>query len=355
MASFAESREPRAESTFPLPSPTYEITPCPVCGSARNDTIADVDAVRAEVEALWEFHGERLRPDTPPERLVDRVAFSQHPALQIVRCAGCGLVFRNPRERAFVLAEVYGSDAPPAETLEALFETQASAYREQAERLTTVAGKPGRVLEVGSYVGGFLATARELGWKAEGVDVNVAINDFARAKGLRVSDGDLSSWDGSAGFDAIAIWNCFDQLADPREAAHRARALVSDRGLLVVRVPNGAFYAAVRARLGGPGDAAARAILAHNNLLAFPYRHGFTLPSLSRLLASVGFAVERVFGDTLVPIADEWTRPWAAEEEREVKRALCEIAAADADRAPWLEVYARATGPHPEELARAVE
>jgi len=60
-----------------------------------------------------------------------------------------------------------------------------------------------------------------------------------------------------------------------------------------------------------------------------------------------------VFGDTLVPIADEWTQPWAAREERAVKRALCEIATADADRAPWLEVYARATGEHPGRLARS--
>jgi SAM-dependent methyltransferase len=336
-----------------VPAPVYELAPCPVCGSPRSDTIADSDAVRAEVEALWEFHGERLRPGTPPERLIDRVAFSQHPALQVVRCSECGLVYRNPRERAFVLAEVYGQDAPPAATLEALYATQFGAYREQAERLTSVAGRPGRVLEVGSYVGGFLAAAAGYGWNAEGIDVNAAVNEFARSKGLRVTDGDLSSWEGAGGFDAVAIWNVFDQLADPRAAAHRARELVSERGLLVVRVPNGAFYARVRTRLGGRDDASARALLAHNNLLAFPYRHGFTLPSLSRLLTSVGFAVERVFGDTLVPIADEWTRDWAAEEERAVKRALCEIAAADADRAPWLEVYARATGPRPERLARA--
>ena len=336
-----------------MPATVYELAPCPVCGSSRSDTIADADAVRAEVEALWEFHGDRLRPETPPERLVDRVAFSQHPALQIVRCAECGLVFRNPRERAFVLAEVYGDDTPAEATLEALHETQASAYREQAARLTSIAGRPGRVLEIGSYVGGFLAAAADLGWQAEGLDVNRVVNEFARSRGLRVTDGEPADWSGAAGFDAVAIWNCFDQLADPRAVAHRARALVRDRGRLVIRVPNGAFYARVRGRLGGPGEASARALLAHNNLLAFPYRHGFTLPSLSRLLTSVGFEVEHVFGDTLVPIADEWTQPWAAQEEREVKRALCEIAAGDADRAPWLEVYARAEGEGPERLARA--
>ena len=335
-----------------MPAPIYELAPCPVCGTSASHTVADADAVRREVEALWEFHGERLRPDTPPERLVDRVAFSQHAALQIVRCADCGLVFRNPRERAFVLADVYGADAPAPEALEALFETQSSAYREQAERLTSVAGKPGRLLEVGSYVGGFLAAAADFGWQAEGLDVNAAVNAFARSKGLRVTNGELATWEGPGGFDVVALWNCFDQLADPRSAAHQARQLVADHGLLVVRVPNGAFYEDVRSRLGGPDDAAARALLAHNNLLAFPYRHGFTLASLERLLSGTGFEVAHVYGDTLVPIADEWTRGWAAEEERELKRVLREIAVEDADRAPWLEVYARAVGHDRARLAR---
>jgi hypothetical protein len=178
------------------------------------------------------------------------------------------------------------------------------------------------------------------------------VNAVARSQGLRVTDGDLATWDGPGGFDVVALWNCFDQLADPRAAAHRARQLLHGRWLLVVRVPNGAFYERVRARLGGPDDAAARALLAHNNLLAFPYRHGFTLSSLSRLLSGTGFDVERVFGDTLVPIADEWTRSWAAAEEQEVKEALRELAAGDADRAPWLEVYARVTGPDRAELER---
>ena len=326
-----------------MPEIAYEIVPCPVCGQEGGETVADADAIRGEVEALWEFHGSRLRPDTPPAHLLDRVAFSQHPPLRVVRCTRCGLVYRNPRERDYVLQDTYAGEAPDRAVLQDLFATQCAAYAAQAARLTRVFGRAGRLLEVGSYVGGFLAAAAALGWRAEGLDVNAAASAFARAQGLRVTDGDLESYAGPGGFDVVAIWNCFDQLARPREAAHRARALVAEGGMLVVRVPNGAFYVDVRRRLHGEGAELARMLLAHNNLLSFPYRHGFTLGSLERLLGRTGFAVERVFGDTLVPIADEWTQPWAAWEERVVKRSLCEVARADADRAPWLEVYARAT------------
>ena len=324
--------------------PAYDIAPaCPACGADDDREIASADAVRAEVEALWEFHGERLRPETPPAHLADRVAFSQRPPLRVVRCAECGLVYRNPRERDFELRDIYAGEEPDERVLAALFDTQRGACAAQARRLTETAGdRRGRGLEVGSYVGGFLAAAGELGWRFEGLDVNPTANAFARSRGLRVTDGDLESFDGAPGFDAVAIWNCFDQLADPRAAAHRARRLLRPGGLLALRVPNGAFYAAVRQRLEGPSAPLARALLAHNNLLTFPYRHGFTLGALERLLGETGFALRRVYGDTLVPIADEWTQSWAAWEEKVVKGALREIAHEEADAAPWVEVYGKA-------------
>jgi hypothetical protein len=50
-----------------------------------------------------------------------------------------------------------------------------------------------------------------------------------------------------------------------------------------------------------------------------------------------------VFGDVLVPIADRWTRPWAAVEERVVKGLLTPVTRANGriGLAPWIEVYAR--------------
>ena len=335
--------------------PSYELAACPVCGSTDNLEIADADEVRAEVEALWAFHTRRLKPQTPPEHLADRVAFSQRPALRIAQCAGCGLVYRNPRERARDVEAIYAGEAPEPAVLEALFETQRAAYATQARRLTRVVGRPGTGLEVGSYVGAFLAAARQAGWRFEGVDVNECTNEFARSKGFAVTTGDLGAYVRECSddrFDAVAIWNCFDQLPDPREAAVAARRLLAPGGVIAIRVPNGGFYARLRARLEGNGGGASagvrafvRALLAHNNLLGFPYRHGFTPGSIGRLLADTGFRVERFEGDALVPIADRWTRRWAAVEERALKlmlRAVTRGARLRAGAAPWFEVYARA-------------
>jgi len=323
-------------------SPAYELARCPVCNGADSRELAGADDVREEIEALWAFHTRRLRDDTPPERLTDRLAFSQAPPLRLVQCARCETVFRNPRERAFDVKETYEDETPTLEALQALHDTQRASFEAQASRLTDVVGKPGRGLEVGSYAGAFLHTAKQFGWRFEGLDVNESANEFVRSLGHHVTSGDLTSFRTRQPFDAVAIWNCFDQLPDPRVAARAARALLEPHGVLAIRVPNGAFYAAVRRRLDGVAGPVARALLAHNNLLGFPYRHGFTVRSLTLLLEDTGFDVVRTHGDALVPIADEWTRGWAAAEERMVKTAMKALAALDTDGAPWFEVYARA-------------
>jgi SAM-dependent methyltransferase len=326
-------------------SVSYELARCAVCASANARELASADEMHVEVEALWAFHSRRLRPNIPPDHLMDRVAFSQHPPLRLVRCRDCGLVYRNPVERATELTEIYMDTGPTTEVMRALHETQRAAYAAQARRLTSIFGRRGSGLEVGSYVGAFLAAARDAGWRFAGVDVNPCANEFTRSLGFQVHDGAIESLEPERRADVVAIWNCLDQLADPAAAIRSARSHVASGGMLAVRVPNGACYAAMRPLLTTALAPVAREWLAQNNLLGFPYRFGFTPRSLSRLVERLGFRVERIVGDVLVPIADRWTRRWAAVEERLVKRAM--LVAARSSRgeralAPWIEIYARA-------------
>ena len=323
---------------------SYELARCIVCDGANVTELASAEDIREEVEALWEYHGARLRPETPPEHLMDRVAFSQRPPLRVVQCTECGLVYRNPIERPAELHEIYGEDAPTTQVLRALHETQRASYSTQADRLTEVAGRRGTGIEVGSYVGAFLAAARDAGWQFRGVDVNPCTNSFTRSLGFEVFDGTIETLDDSRRVDAVAIWNCLDQLSAPAVAIRAARHHLVAGGVLAVRVPNGACYAALRPHLTSPLGAVARTVLAENNLLSFPYRYGFTPGSLQRLLERCRFQVIDTVGDVLVPIADEWTRPWAALSERVVKtvgHAVAQAASGDRPLAPWFEMYAR--------------
>lgn len=307
-----------------------------MCGAADTNEIASHEDIRGEAEQLWEFHMRRLSPKTPPERLLDRVAFSQAPPWRVVRCRHCGLVYRNPVESRHELESAYSDETPPRDTLMALHRAQHASYRAQARRVVAHLQKRGTGLEVGSYVGAFLAAAREYRLKFEGLDINPGVNDFTRSLGFNVHEGRLESFRPDRQFDAVTIWNTFDQLPDPRAAVRGARTLLRAGGLLAIRVPNGDCYARWRERLidREPRRSIAVQLLAQNNLLTFPYRFGFSPDSLSRMLEELGFDTLFIVRDTLVPTADEWTRPWARIEERVVKPLM-------KYQAPWFEIYAR--------------
>src|SRR5215211_2363197 len=97
--------------------PSYELTPCIVCASAESDEILSVEEAKVEIEELWEYHARRLDPAVPPSHLMDRVAFSQRAPLRLVRCCECGLVYRNPVERASELDAIYGDERPADDVL----------------------------------------------------------------------------------------------------------------------------------------------------------------------------------------------------------------------------------------------
>ena len=320
-------------------STAYELADCPACGAVDARELAHREAIALQVERLWRFHLRRLTPGTPLHRLNDRVVFSQRPPVRVVACAACGTVYRDPRENERTLVELYADETPDPDALAALFRAQLAFYRERAAHLTRLTGRPGRGLEVGSYVGAFLAAARDDGWDFRGIDVNPATNELARARGFAVETGAVDDIpeEGDT-IDAVALWNCFDQIPDPRAALRRVHRRLRAGGILALRVPNGGLYSAcIRGRRGGllPGGAW---VLALNNLLGFPYRHGFTPASLTTLLDDCGFEVRSVRGDMLVPVADAWTRRWARWEER-VGKTLLRVVLPRAIM-PWLDVYA---------------
>lgn len=316
----------------------YEFTTCPACGGGEDDEVASRDEIAREMEALWEFHLRRLQPGTPRRFLTDRIVFSQDPPLRLGRCRACGTLFRNPVERGRDLLELYAEEELDQSVLRGLFEAQRATYRVQARRLAHFAGRSGVALEVGSYVGAFQAAAREAGWEVKGVDLNENAVRFARDGGFSVVRGQLRDAPERGPYDAVTIWNCFDQLPDPRAVVREVRRRLRPGGVLAVRVPSGEFYQRMRGARR-PFAGAARAALAHNNLLGFPYRTGYTAGSLVGLMLSEGLEPAVLLGDTLVPIADRWTRRWARWEERGVKRLLRIVRGGAA--APWLELYAR--------------
>jgi 2-polyprenyl-3-methyl-5-hydroxy-6-metoxy-1,4-benzoquinol methylase len=141
--------------------------------------------------------------------------------------------------------------------------------------------RTGAILDVGCGRGGFLLAMRKVGWRVAGVERPVPVYQGVwEAVGLDVS---TNEWDRTghpdASFDVVTLWHVFEHLPAPHQALEIASRLLTDRGTLVIAVPNIA-------------GAQARLFKTRWFHLDVP-RHlvHYSLGSLSALLRQHGFAV----------------------------------------------------------------
>lgn len=314
---------------------------CVACGSAERGVLRSREQLEHEIERLRRFHRRRL-VRRARSALQERASFTHDYPTRIVTCVVCGLLYRSPRPRADDVRSAYQEERYAEERLAQLDRSQLASFRGKARALARRLRPGARVLEAGSFVGGFLRAAREAGLEATGLDPSEQLHRRSRQKGLRVERTTLEGFARCAPenvWDAICIWNTFDQIPHPGPVLSAAARLLSDGGVLVLRVPNGDAYRAFASRRRIPAWAFAG--LAWNNLIGFPYLLGYALRSLDALLRRHGFARCDVSGDTLCTLADADYAIWARAEEAIWKAGQRRRARRRPAEAPWLDVVYR--------------
>jgi SAM-dependent methyltransferase len=311
--------------------------------------------MREMAQAARAFHRARLASAAPAE-LEERASFTREDDACLVECGVCGLILRYPQPSRSV--ETYAEDRYPDARLPEMIASQKALYRKKVPILRRLLrnSRSSRVVEVGSFVGGFLELARSAGWRGVGVDPNPQLAESCESRGLAVFRGTLEEFvahDRPGSADVIAIWNTFDQITDPQSTLAAAAALLRSQGVLAVRVPHGRYFRRLQVRRtlsDGPRRRLIEAMLAWNNLLSFPYARGYGIESLQRVVVPHGFELVRVQGDVLGLLTGRATAAFARAEERTVKHAQAlSIAArsvrhpADMSAAPWLDFYFRRT------------
>jgi len=332
---------------------------CQVCGSTRSQLVCSAQDIAAQHRFLESFYRTRWsRQDAATA--TDRVNFTQDYATPIVACEGCGLLYRNPRPAAGAVTRAYATEHYDESYLLAELQTQQAWAQTKVPLVakylarTTTRSRP-RVLEVGSFVGGFLLEGQQLGWDMVGVDPGHDVAAFCRERGLPIFEGTVEEARfAPSSFDAVIIWNTFDQLPDPHPLLEHAVSLLRNGGLLVLRVPNGACFAwmaGLRACLPRPLRRPLDIAMACNNLLTFPYLYGYSASQLQRLTEPYGFRLTACVPDQVVSAPAGQLAGWAVVEERTVKTVFRVIAALWPDQqsrrfrsAPWLDcVFERAS------------
>jgi len=199
---------------------------------------------------------------------------------ELARCRYCGVTVRREQMPAS-----YDTDKYDLAMLDVLYPRYRRAFARRARRYFPLLSAGAEVLEIGCHTGAFLEVAECCGWRPTGLDIGEDTSRYAARRGLHVIRNTLHEARLAGAFaEALFIWNCFEQMEDPLGTLREAHRFLRDDALLIVRVPNLAFYERQRRR---------RAYLAlvHQNLLGFPYQLGYTPATLSAVLRSGGFEI----------------------------------------------------------------
>lgn len=200
----------------------------------------------------------------------------------LLRCLGCGLVFRHPQPDLEALEELYG---------ETYFETGVGdfgylGYTSSGEavrrewlrkvRLLERFVPPGRLLDVGCATGEFLAAARPR-WQAVGNEISGYARQHRVRRDLTIYPGNFADAHfPEAPFDAVTLWDVIEHLPDPVAACRKAASLLRPGGILALTTGD---IHSLPARLTG----------ARWRLITAPHLYYFSFKTLRLLLRKTGF------------------------------------------------------------------
>jgi SAM-dependent methyltransferase len=318
---------------------------CPSCRRDDLELLVSADAVAEEIELRRRFFAARIDGYVEAAQQKDRVDVAQNEPADVRVCRDCGIVVRGRGDAGRFQRDVY---AP--HVMEQMLRTYIDEFRAREPRVRPLLRDGARVVEVGSYVGGFLHVAAEWGWDALGLDVGEDTSHFSRTKGYPTRTASLEHcrFD-EASFDGVFIWNTFEQIADPRALLAEVRRVLRPGGVLAIRTPNALFYAMCEAFLDlqrpRPLDDHDPIVVAlgHANLLGFPHLYGFSAASLDRLVESYGFTRAAHVSSRHIPPTRHRLTATARIEEEKVNEAVArlEATAGEIVAGPWFEATYR--------------
>lgn len=324
---------------------------CPVCSAPSFSVLMTAKALREETEIRNQFIRERLTRPLSEAESKDLTDFFHNEQADLLACDTCGLLLRSEREEP--AAQSYSEDEYDAGAIENIYPKYVRAFAAKETPYRGLLPAGAKVVELGSHYGAFLEVASRWGWNAVGVDIGKDSSRFARSHGFDVRSCELSECRFESGsLDGLFIWNCFDQIEKPRPILDQARRILKRDGLLVVRTPNGLLYARCQGLLrDGALQPEARQFLieaiAYNNLLAFPYKYGYSGATLERLIAPFGFRCEGTLNSELITLPLPEDPDWVKQEERTIQEGV-ELLARSVLRSakgelagPWIELWFR--------------
>jgi SAM-dependent methyltransferase len=246
--------------------PQLESVPCFLCGADDFDVVYEAQYNREkDADPVQKFRA------SGDELLID----------QLVKCRGCSFQYVNPRLRGDLIFSGYtdGEDPTYVSQIDARERTFASSLAE----IERAAGGPGRLLDIGTAAGAFVAAAKARGWQAEGCEPNGWLARWGAAHyGITIRRGSVFEQQYEEGaFDVVTLWDVIEHTLNPREMLEHCRRLLKPGGVLVVNYPD-------------IGSVIARALGRRWLFLTSVHLYYFDRTTVARMLQTTGFKVERM-------------------------------------------------------------
>ena len=192
-----------------------EVIGCSLCGERR-------------VQALWPTSGRK------------NAKWRYH----VVRCAGCGFLYRHPGIKPERLGELYGGGKYSKFLTGDYEENRQRRYRLVMDAFDPLFrdGAGRRLLDYGCGAGHFLELAHERGFDGYGVDLSEDSIEVARQR-----PGGANTYFGTpmevpeiaaGGFDVVTLWSVLAHLPEPVEDFTMLRRLLKPDGVLLVLTVN---------------------------------------------------------------------------------------------------------------------
>jgi 2-polyprenyl-3-methyl-5-hydroxy-6-metoxy-1,4-benzoquinol methylase len=212
----------------------------------------------------------------------------------MVRCLRCGLVYQNPCLSQQELLQAYQTYLPEGEEeIEAWRKMVEPVFRAGADCIERTIPR-GRLLDVGTGYGSFLALMQSRGWEVMGLEVSPVGAHYGRKRwGLSIIP---QPWDKTSfhegEFDVVTAFYVVEHLPDPVAFFREVHRILRPGGMILVRYPHTT-----------PIKDILSILKIKNDLYHLPFHlSDFSPRTMSRILEQTGFTeIKTVIGGFTAP------------------------------------------------------
>lgn len=164
----------------------------------------------------------------------------------IVSCKACNFKFTSPRPSDSEIGKYYKSEDYVSHTntkkglINKLYHSVRSYTLKGKLKLISKYVSRGTMLDYGCGTGMFLGTCKDAGWNTYGFEPDSDARTIALSKGLVVfnSKDEIKQKLGGNKFDIITLWHVLEHVTDLKPTLQFFSDNLSDKGRLVIAVPN---------------------------------------------------------------------------------------------------------------------